>query len=237
MISKKVIFMDTWLRNKESTKQEKNEIYMLEKKYFKLRLENQGIDIQHNSKNMLLYFGLKENLSSDEYEFLVMPEFNSLYLPNIFNSEKILKIFFYYNNEDYIIWLTDENTKLSFNIFNISYDMMQTIDIWDINGRDWYCTFFSQSHKLLCILNLTNQVINIRSDAVDTVWFEIVELHFNNSANEFFIKKDQIFLDLQGNYEWDFDLVDVYSKASLTDTGDLFFLAFKENLVIWLNEK
>ena len=131
MKSKTVIFMDTFLRNKESTKQEKDDLYMLEKKYFKLRLENQKIDIQYYYENMFLYFGLKENLNSEEYEFLVIPEFNSLYLPNIFNSQKILKAFFYYNNEDYIIWLTDESTELSFCKFNISYDMMQTIDIWD----------------------------------------------------------------------------------------------------------
>ena len=98
-------------------------------------------------------------------------------------------------------------------------------------------TFFSQSHKLLCILNFVTQAINERTEAIDTVWFEIVEIHFNDSANEFFIKKKQIFLDLQGNYECDFDLVDVYSKTVLTDTGDLFFLPFQENLVIWLNEK
>ena len=131
MKSKIVIFMDTFLRNKESTKQEKNDLCMLENKYFKLRLENQEIDIQYYSENMLLYFGLKENLKSDEYEFLVIPEFNSLYLPHIFNSQKILNAFFYYNNEDYVIWLADENTNLSFCIFNISYDMMQTIDICD----------------------------------------------------------------------------------------------------------
>ena len=43
-------------------------------------------------------------------------------------------------------------------------------------------------------------------------------------------------MDLQGNYECDFDLVDVYSKIVFTYTGDLFILPFQENLVIWLNK-
>ena len=236
MKSKTVIFMDTCLRNKESTKQEKNDVCMLENKYFKLRLENQEIDIQYYSENMLLFFGLKENLNSNEYEFLVIPEFNSLYLPNICNSQGILNTFFYYNNKDYIIWLTYKNEMLSLCIFNTSYDMMQKFDICEIMDINKYYTLFSQSRKLLCILD-KYWVIGEKPDVVDTVWFEIVEICFNDSAMNFSLQYKQIFLDLHENNECDFELVNVYSKTSLTDTGDLFFLSFQENLVIWLNEK
>ena len=115
--------------------------------------------------------------------------------------------------------------------------MIQKINIWEINYREKYYTLFSQSYKLLCILTSKEKVTDEISDVLDTFWFEIVELKFNESANEFSPQNKQIFWDLPRIYERDFDLVDVYSKISLTDTGDVFFLPFQENLVIWLNEK
>ena len=137
MKSKIVIFMDTCPGNKESTMPEKIDLCMLEKKHFKLRLENQEIDIQYYSNNMLLFFGQKENLNSDEYEFLVIPEFNSLYLPIIIfnnnnhkikknNQTKILNTFFCCDNEDYIIQLIKEYSILSYYIFNISYIIIES---------------------------------------------------------------------------------------------------------------
>ena len=113
--------------------------------------------------------------------------------------------------------------------------MMQELIIKDDLSGDKYYTFFSQSHKLLCILALKDQDIKKRSSDVDSVWFEIVELKFKISTNEFFIEKKQIFLDL--HCEQNFDLVDVYSNISLTDTGDLLFLPFQKKLAIWFNEK